>query len=104
MNRQVKWKVKQYQAGNCINCGKTRNGSPYKRHCVDCRRKLRVLDQIRLGREPWEAGKAGKPPYVALGTVKVEKRIVSNKTNRVKRIESFEISDTKVNLSDENSI
>lgn len=62
MLRQTKWKVKQYQRGNCINCGQPRGDSPYKRRCKACAAVDRERRERRDGCKPWVKGKPGRPP------------------------------------------
>lgn len=66
MLRQTRWKVKMFQAGACINCGKPRGKSPYKRTCVVCAVKQRVKFGKRFGMKPWVPGSQGRPPLVKL--------------------------------------
>ena len=63
MSRQNDWKVKQFNAGNCIWCGKPREVPGYKRTCRSCGKKHRARLRVRRGSSAWcKPGDMGRPP------------------------------------------
>lgn len=63
-DRRTRWKQEQFKLGNCIECGRDRKGSPYKKVCVICAGKARYRSRKRQGGEIWEPGKPGRPPLI----------------------------------------
>ena len=59
---QYLWQVRQYRAGNCINCGQSRGRSLYKRRCKECGQKAAGWQRERTGSEKWKKGGRGRPP------------------------------------------
>lgn len=64
LSRQKRWAVACYQRGGCINCGKPRGSSPYKRHCSKCAIKHRVRMERKKNMRPWRPGGRGRPPLI----------------------------------------
>lgn len=64
ISRQALYKVKRFQEGKCINCGKDRKDSPYKRLCARCMERIRHNAEKRLHMKPWKKGKRGRPRLV----------------------------------------
>lgn len=64
--RQTKWKIKKYRNKRCINCGKLRGQSPYKRRCVKCAVRQRVKHGKAYNHIPWKPGMRGRPPMVVM--------------------------------------
>lgn len=62
MSRQKRYKVIRFREGCCVNCGKPRGESLYKRVCADCGDERKKLRRWKLGSKPWTAGSPGRPP------------------------------------------
>jgi hypothetical protein len=60
--RQRLYQLRRYSAGDCVNCGKKRGKSRFKRHCTLCGEKQVKRIRDRIGAKAWEKGKAGRPP------------------------------------------
>lgn len=68
---QRSWQARQDAAGRCINCGKERGDSPYKRKCRACGPKPGERQRARLGARKWEAGRPGRKPLTEVGDEQV---------------------------------
>ena len=66
MSRQNDWKVKQFNKGNCIWCGKPREVPGFKRTCRACGKKHRARLRVKRGSSAWrKPGDMGRPPLWA---------------------------------------
>lgn len=62
LTRQQRYKVMQYRRGECINCGKPRGTSPFKRVCLTCGNERRAKLRKKRGSRAWKRGGPGCPP------------------------------------------
>lgn len=60
MTRQQAWRKRQLALGNCIRCGRTRDGE-YRSVCKRCAGKIRVYARNRSGCSPQWKSKKGRP-------------------------------------------
>lgn len=58
--RLYEWE--RYQRGECINCGKTRRQSMYKKRCNVCGKARTEWQRKLTGAGKWEKGGRGRPP------------------------------------------
>lgn len=61
VSRQREWQVHQRAIGNCMVCGKPRNGV-YRSYCTGCAEKIRARYRKKRGFRPWREGEPGRPP------------------------------------------
>lgn len=69
MSRQDKWKVAQFKAKRCVNCGKPREPkevSGYLRLCVSCGKYQKVQRREKQKESNWKPGNPGRIPIWAL--------------------------------------
>lgn len=65
MSRQLRYKVIRFRLGLCVNCGKKRGDSPYKRKCAKCGALRTKKARMKSGSKAWKPGSPGRPPYKA---------------------------------------
>lgn len=60
ISRQRQWQLRQKRKGNCILCGRRRNGKAWL--CDGCHTKQMIAQRARRGFKPWRPGSRGVPP------------------------------------------
>ena len=71
IDRRLRYKIKMFRAGRCVNCGTKRKDSLFKRLCMACGNAARNTRRKRLGTKPWKQGAPGRPPLRVLARLKV---------------------------------
>jgi hypothetical protein len=66
LDRRLKYKIAMYRRGRCVNCGKKRGDSLFKRLCTECGGNARLARRKRLGLKPWKPGSPGRTPLRVL--------------------------------------
>ena len=95
MSRQNDWKVKQFNAGNCIWCGKPREVPGFKRTCRACGKKHRARLRVKRGSSAWrKPGDMGRPPLWA-AVSKTPPRPVESKDEGKMRPQAFSLRGAK---------
>lgn len=61
--RYMRYRIRRYREGKCINCGKKRDGK-YKSFCEACAGHRRRLEKKRRKEKfhQWKPGGRGRPP------------------------------------------
>ncbi len=87
MSRQNDWKVKQFNKGNCIWCGKPREVPGFKRTCRACGKKHRARLRVKRGSSAWrKPGDMGRPPLWAAVSKTPPRPVVTDVNGPLKRL------------------
>ena len=62
-SRQQLWQLKKIRENRCITCGKDKEESPFRFHCVKCGLKARENQRKRTGYKERRPGGPGRPPF-----------------------------------------